>query len=458
MNTEKIVIVSILILGMINWSLVSRIQSESIIVHSSHHNYQSTNGKTVNSDLPINITSNNQFEILGFPGTGTQDDPYRIEHLNINTSNGVLINIENSSVHFKISNCLINGFANSNTGISLTNVKYALIENTTISTIKGDGITATNISECSFRNNQLDTNNRFGILLLESSNCSIEHNIIYNNQINGVHIKDCQKIIVSDNAIYNHQYGEYSRSSLFLENSSEIKIELNSLNDNYNGISLINSADENLIKSNMIFNNLKYGIRLEYASRNTIENNTFSGNLDYGIEVTIGSNDNIMQLNNFTGNNEGGRQASDDGINNEFIGNYWTDWNNTDTDKDLIADIPYPIDGISTNSDPFPLVNLSKEAREVIERKQESPSVALGLFLLLMLLGGGIAIGYGTYTYREYRKKKLRKNLENDTEEPFREYLSVDLLKRLKPLYHKLIVGLEYIQTYFFPQSVTVPL
>ncbi len=451
------VVICILVLGMINWTPIFNGKIMSSTIHSFNLNMQDISFKTASLNMPINITSNVHFGMQGYPGSGTVDDPYRIENLNLKITSKVLIAISNTSVHFIISGCILNGSSTVTTGISLTNVKFGQVENNTISMNQEDGITGINVSECLISNNNINFNSRFGILLVDSSDCNVYSNQIHNNQMNGIHFKNSHKIIVSENEIYNHQYGDYSPSGFFLENSSEIQIEQNSINDNYQGINFINSADNNNITNNLINNNIRYGIRLEYASRNIIHNNTISENHDYGIKITIGSSKNSVRVNDITGNNEGGRQARDDGIDNMFVGNYWADWSNIDTNEDLIADDPYPIDGITMNFDPYPLVNLSNQARKNLEKKLEAHDNFLFPILILVILGGGIGIGYVGYNSR-VQKKNQRKETSDEREEPITEDLTSDLLNRLKPIYHKLIVGLEYIQAYFFPQPVTVPL
>ncbi|MHA2094450.1 MAG: right-handed parallel beta-helix repeat-containing protein [Candidatus Hodarchaeales archaeon] len=455
MQTKKILLLSLLLWGMLFWTVLASSYSKNGFLLLIDHNYHNTNVIKITSDIAITITSNNQFETYNFPGSGTADDPYRIENLNINASNKVLIEINNSNVHFIISGCTLNGISTTKTGIALNNVAFGTIENNTINTHQEDGIIGVNISACTFRNNQVYNNNRFGIFLLNSSNCRIDSNFIHDSQLNGVHIKDCQNITLNDNEIYNQRYGIYTPSGLVLESSSEVQIENNSFHDNYQGINFINSAEKNQITNNVIRNNLKYGVRLEYSSENTILSNTIKENREYGIKITQGSRDNRIQLNEMTGNNDGGRQASDDGNNNEFRGNYWSDGDNNDTNEDLIADNPYLIAGTATNSDPYPLVNLSQEALDNLERKLYPPNNQLIPIIILIGLGGGTGVGYVNYSY----KKKKRIKMINDGEnEPINENITVDLLNRLKPLYHKLIVGLDYIQAYFFPQPVTVPL
>ncbi|MGY5879592.1 MAG: right-handed parallel beta-helix repeat-containing protein [Candidatus Thorarchaeota archaeon] len=53
---------------------------------------------------PFNITHNDNFTSLGFPGSGTEEDPYKIENLSI-VEDGDCIDIRNTDAHFVISEC-----------------------------------------------------------------------------------------------------------------------------------------------------------------------------------------------------------------------------------------------------------------------------------------------------------------------------------------------------------------
>ena len=65
-----------------------------------------------------------------------------------------------------------------------------------------------------------------------------------------------------------------------------------------------------------------------------------------------------MTLNEFFNNNLAGTsQASDNGLNNVFNHNYWSNNNNSDADHDGYADTPYLIDGSAGNVDSLPLAH-----------------------------------------------------------------------------------------------------
>ncbi|MHA1215532.1 MAG: hypothetical protein ACTSPG_09545, partial [Candidatus Hodarchaeales archaeon] len=77
---------------------------------------------------PIQITSNDDFALLGFPGNGTAADPYQISGLNITSSSTNLIEIQNTNCYFVITNNLLNGLASNYNAISFQSVSNGRIE------------------------------------------------------------------------------------------------------------------------------------------------------------------------------------------------------------------------------------------------------------------------------------------------------------------------------------------
>ena len=461
MNVFKVFFICIFTLGVIICTIDSAIHPTTKIPFQSEFLSRNTTPlqktiiiQTYTPHSQILITSNSHFVSEGFVGTGTFDDPYRIENLNITASSGDLISISNTTVYFCINDNFLDGLATTTSGISLSNVRHATIENNLINS-NGDGIKATDTSDTIFRNNSIYLNVRFGIFLVNATNCTLTSNTIHDNLLNGVHLKNTHNTTISNNHIYNHQYGEYSHSSILLDNSSSILIINNSLFNNHYGINLLNSATDNLIANNTVYENQQYGIRLEYATRNLIEYNTISENLLYGIRITIGSKDNTIRFNNFTENNDGKTQATDDGGRNIFTGNYWNDWPTQDINEDLINDNPYPINGKANNSDLYPLVEFSSEAIKNI--KKDSDNLGIQLFILIVLVVIVASTGGGYFLYKT-RFKKLEIETDFETEEPFIEFTSAEQIDRLKPLYHKIVVGLENIQMLTLPEPIAVPL
>jgi parallel beta-helix repeat protein len=395
----------------------------------------------------IIITSNDDFISQGFIGAGRLENPYLIQHLNITANSGNLIRISNTTVHFRISEIYLNGLGMATAGISLSGVRHgSIINNTIMNTI--DGIRGNNVSSSFFLNNSVYLNSRFGFYLEESSSCVLDDNSIHDNQINGVHLKNTDNTTVLGNWIYNHDFLNV-QSAILLDNTSYIQIENNLVFNNYIGMNLLNSADNNRIANNSVKDNLHNAIRLEYASRNTIVYNVIKANLEYGILLTTGSNENTIRFNSFEESNLGETQASDDGTDNLISGNYWDDWFSLDANEDLIVDIPYPIDGISNNSDPYPLIIFSKSAIRNIGNKPTNFDLQILLLSSIIVL----SVSVGIYLYLTRVKKQ-----DFEAEEPFTNYIVSEQIDEIKPLYHKIVVGLENIQQTTLPETTITPL
>ncbi len=153
-----------------------------------------------------------------------------------------------------------------------------------------------------------------------------------------------------------------------------------------NGTGIRISGNDNRIDGNIIESNLWNGMYIYVSDRLIISNNTFKDNLlnglriigsdncsiryndfinseDYGILIEhSGWNtaDNEIIFNNFIGNGGDYHQAFDYYEGNIWSspagGNYWSDHNNIDWDKDGFADSPYTINGQGDAKDykPFP--------------------------------------------------------------------------------------------------------
>lgn len=97
---------------------------------------------------PIFIDGDADFEIQaaneGWPGNGTQGNPYRIENFSIEASGTHLIRIMNTRVYFVVSNCYLRRFSSMGDGIWLINTWNANLTNNLIF----ETIIGINLSDC----------------------------------------------------------------------------------------------------------------------------------------------------------------------------------------------------------------------------------------------------------------------------------------------------------------------
>ncbi|NQE46360.1 Cell surface glycoprotein [ANME-1 cluster archaeon GoMg2] len=155
------------------------------------------------------------------------------------------------------------------------------------------------------------------------------------------------------------------KSGFHLFYGDHCNISCNRANDNYYvGISLY-SSDDNIVSNNLANENIG-GIRLYSSNNNIIENSIFSDN-EYGILIFNAYN-NSIHSNNFIDNIDNAYSSSSTNTWNypeqityyylgntytNYLGNYWDDYTDIDSNNDGIWDNPYNID---SDNDNYPLV------------------------------------------------------------------------------------------------------
>ncbi len=174
----------------------------------------------------VEINSDADFALQGWPGSGTQIDPFRIENLIFNPLqfHDDCIKVHNTTVHFIIQNCtfltsMTDGSGWWYAGIILDKTTNAIIRNNTFSSQYGIELHNANWNQ--ILNNTLD-DNRVSVFLNRSS-----HNtIMYNNGtgITGIEISNTSK----SNLIHLNSLG-YSWAGIELSEFEETVVSNNSL-------------------------------------------------------------------------------------------------------------------------------------------------------------------------------------------------------------------------------------
>ena len=153
----------------------------------SIHSQPTVENQYIDHD-PIYIDSNDDFASLGFPGSGTNDDPYIISGYSITSSTTPLINIQMTNVHFEISNNQLSGISKSHFGIALHDLTYGTIRNNTINSCR-DGIYLETTAYITIFNNRIDANLGAGIWLNAGSHTNLlSDNVLFNNGANGIEL------------------------------------------------------------------------------------------------------------------------------------------------------------------------------------------------------------------------------------------------------------------------------
>ena len=190
---------------------------------------------------------------------------------------------------------------------------------------------------------------------LSGNRCSISGNKI-TDATNGIVLFDCENNSITENTF----------QSIGLSSAIQLNFaNRNFVNSNYidscvEGIQIWQNSNNNTVSENTITNCQDTVINFQYSNDNTIIGNNISRS---GLGTSIyGSNRNIISNNNYA-YNVVQFDASETyyltfGHNrsvNTIYGNYWSDYNGTDANRDGIGDTPYIIDAYNQDNNPIML-------------------------------------------------------------------------------------------------------
>ncbi len=279
-------------------------------------------------------------------------------------------NYDGIYLYYSGSSTVANNTCNNNNldGIDLSSSDNSTVTNNTCNN-NDSGISLSGSGSSTVANNTCE-NNGYGIYLYSSGSSTVANNTCSNNNNSGIYLSGSGSSTVANNTCSNNTYG------ISLSGSGSSTISNNACSNNsYRGISLYSSGSST-VTNNTCSNNNDSGIFLYSSGSSTVANNTCNNNYDYGIYLygsgfcvvtynllqsnkgygvylESGSDNNIIQHNNFVDNNLGGTsQACDYGTNNTWYdsanleGNYWSDWSGIGS---------YSIDGYTGSIDLYPL-------------------------------------------------------------------------------------------------------
>jgi len=182
----------------------------------------------------------------------------------------------------------------------------------------------------------------------------------------GIVLNGVENCKISENKI------DFSSHGIALVTSKNNILTNNTIKNAGTGISLRDSSNYNIVKNNTLEVN-NYGIFLYSFSysigsdKNTITRNKIMNNYYYGINLRQ-SNNNVIYLNDFINNADNTHSEYSTNIWNStekitytyngktytnYLGNYWSDYTESDANNDGIGDAPYSID---SDKDNYPLV------------------------------------------------------------------------------------------------------
>ena len=304
---------------------------------------------------PIFILSDSDFSSYGFPGTGDENTPYRIEGYNITNSNFELIVIENTEAFFVIQNNYLDSITSELDAIYIRNAKNGLVYGNVVVNNRHGIFLDTGCQAINVTNNVVEDSSQSGIRVNSSTQIVINYNEVYQNTYNGIWANVSADLDIRNNTVYDDELG------IWLETTNSSKVVGNTLFGNDNAMWISNHSNSNDIMLNRIFDPQDLdpntcGIHLSHnAHENLILNNTISNSTEHGFYVEGTSGNNTIKWNSFIGNNVGGSSQAFDAFSSNVSYNYWSDWTTPDDNSDQIVDIPYPLEGPAMNDDPFPL-------------------------------------------------------------------------------------------------------
>jgi parallel beta-helix repeat protein len=301
----------------------------------------------INGDSNFNVTA----QAEGWSGNGTRFNPYIIENLEIDLGGGPgnCISISNTMAYFIIRNCnLTSASANSYSGIYLNNVANGQLTNNQCN-LNDVGITTENSHNNTITNNTCSGNAFLGSWIRNANYNTIFDNLYISNEI-GIYVEISDFNLIANNSFSNNDF-----TGIYCIVGGFNTLANNTFTSTGNGI-VIEQSSSNIITSNKLTWNNE-GIWLwNNANSNTVTNNTCSDNI-IAIELDENTNSNDIVWNILE--RSLGENGYDDGVNNIFDYNYWSDYDGLDADLNGIGDTPYPINGTMvgfTNEDPHPLI------------------------------------------------------------------------------------------------------
>lgn len=358
--------------------------------------------------VSININSNDDFVTQGWPGSGTESDPWIIENLLMDNHT---IAITGTTGHFIIQDCSLLNFSgsgiyiiqasngsvnnnsitngtggiycsqahnltisdnyianNSGTGIDLRTVKDTIIENNTLLNNYYDGHGDINFrvysENITIKSNDI-RGSHFGISIEQTNNSMLINNEV-SNCVRGVQVSFTLDDLCYNTTVINNSISHSELFGMVAGGVDTVITHNNLYNNGYHGIALLEHGGS-IVSYNTIFNNDISGILIE-TSYNVITNNTILNNGESGIYINQWGEDpypgmyntiayNIIELNQDHGlyilseNNDihhnwltNNSEQAASRGNNEWWNNYWSDWKSPDYNGDGIVDESYIID------------------------------------------------------------------------------------------------------------------
>ncbi|TXT54315.1 MAG: exported protein of unknown function [Candidatus Thorarchaeota archaeon] len=331
---------------------------------------------------PIWITGDAEFQavanIEGWDGSGTISDPIVISGYLFDNSTIQPIRIWDTTLHFIISDCVVNG-SPSMCGIYLKGTSNGKVLTTEVYE-RHSGIIISDCENITVQLCNLYNNSAHAIEVDSTSmNVTIRENTMSDLGGCGIFGSNSNGISIVDNEIMNS-----TKNGIQLSMCNDVEVARSEISES--GLDAVNITGGQRIDINncAMKNNGDNGVALKSVKNGQVFKNLISSNSAYGVTLTESSENITVSWNTFI-QNDGSSQCNDDGMNNEFILNFFSNWIAPDANGDGIVDNPYPIDGDAENQDPYP--RRSPEAEPSIPSGGQNPLlIGLGVITLFVII------------------------------------------------------------------------
>jgi len=251
---------------------------------------------------PITITSNSDFSSQGWPGSGIEGDPYRIEDLEF-SSPDTSISIRNTDVYFMISGCSFTGISqNQGRAIDLAYVSNGTVNTCFFYNIQF-GVWIEYSDNLTIVDNDADYVG-YGAFCKYSNNLTISRNTVIDARDEGIGTYFCDDCVIHGNSVTNcgdHGFWLYETYNSFLTNNTVTHCGYRALVEEWYPNSAgvrVGNCFNNTIVGNNITDSKELGMDLNGNSHTLIDNH-FSANGPWGDIAYWNGNDGTFINNTF---------------------------------------------------------------------------------------------------------------------------------------------------------------